>query len=309
MTASQDFQIAERQVMDELGIAYRSSYVALAEPKIQARVIEIGEGEPLVLVHGGGSFASSFAPLLPYLPGRRLILADRPGCGLSDRFDYTGVNLRSHGVAFLASLLDALELERAAFLGNSMGGLWSLWLALERPERVDSLVMAGCPALMAGTGAPFSMRLMAIPPLNALLRRQAPTLRSLEGMMASLGERSAWSQTTPAFRQLVLASHRLPGYGEAWFSLIRDTIQPLRPWARQRWRFRESELQRLRARVLFIWGGRDPFGRVAAAENACRLIPKADLAIVPDGGHLPWLIDPPACGHAVEAFLGKAVSA
>src|SRR5258708_12323345 len=91
-----------------------------------------------------------------------MIALDRPGCGLSDGFDYSSVDdIRGHAVTFLGAVLDALGLDRARIVANSMGGLWSLWLALDRPERVSSLALLGCPALAAGTSAPAALRIMS----------------------------------------------------------------------------------------------------------------------------------------------------
>jgi pimeloyl-ACP methyl ester carboxylesterase len=87
------------------------------------------------------------------LSGVRLVVVDRPGFGLSGGFDYRRVDLRQHALAFLESVLDALGIERAAFVANSMGGLWSFWLALDRPERVTRLAQLGSPALMTDTSA------------------------------------------------------------------------------------------------------------------------------------------------------------
>src|SRR5258708_13162986 len=95
-----------------------------------------------------------------------MIALDRPGCGLSDGFDYSSVDdIRGHAVTFLGAVLDALGLDRARIVANSMGGLWSLWLALDRPERVSSLPLLGCPALAAGTSAPAALRIISPPAL------------------------------------------------------------------------------------------------------------------------------------------------
>ena len=58
------------------------------------RVLEAGDGPPVVLVHGSGMSGSTWAPLMPYLPANRLIAVDLPGFGLSDPFDYSGRSLR-----------------------------------------------------------------------------------------------------------------------------------------------------------------------------------------------------------------------
>ena len=113
---------AEARLFDDLGLAPGSRRVALREaPVEQARVLEVGEGPPLLFVHGAGMTAGVWAPLLVHLPHRRSICVDLPGCGLTDPLDYRGVDLREHARAFLPALLDALGLDAVAVVANSLG--------------------------------------------------------------------------------------------------------------------------------------------------------------------------------------------
>ena len=109
-------------------------------------VEEVGEGPPLLMLHGGGPGASglpNFVRNISALAERfRLIVPDMPGFGRSakgiDRKDPFG----DLATAMLG-LLDALGVERAHVLGNSLGGACALRMALEAPARVDRLVLLG----------------------------------------------------------------------------------------------------------------------------------------------------------------------
>ena len=109
-------------------------------------VVEVGEGPPLLMLHGGGPGAtgmSNFSRNVPALAQRfRVILPDMPGYGRSskglDRKDPFGELARA-----MLGLLDALGVEKAHLLGNSLGGSCALRLALEAPERADRLVLLG----------------------------------------------------------------------------------------------------------------------------------------------------------------------
>ncbi|MET7474593.1 alpha/beta hydrolase [Streptomyces sp. NPDC005648] len=107
---------------------------------------EAGEGHPLVLLHGSGPGAtgwSNFGPNLTALADRfRVIAPDMPGWGESDAVKPAE---RDH-VASALHLLDALGIEKAAFVGNSMGGLTSVKLAAQHPGRVSHLVTMGAGA-------------------------------------------------------------------------------------------------------------------------------------------------------------------
>jgi len=121
------------------------------------------------------------------LSGRRMIAVDRPGCGLTDEFRYTGTSdLRQHAVTFLSGVADVLDLDAMDLVANSMGGLWSLWFALDRPERVRSLALLGCPALAAGTSAPAAMRVLSRRGLGWVLERPA-TARSVQRSLTMMG--------------------------------------------------------------------------------------------------------------------------
>ena len=117
------FERAEQRLFEACGVEVTRRRVRLADPPLAMRVLETGDGPPLVLVHGSGMSASTWAPLMPHLGTRRLIAFDLPGFGCSDAFDYSGRPLREHAVAQLTSLLDALNLDRVPVLGTSLGGM------------------------------------------------------------------------------------------------------------------------------------------------------------------------------------------
>jgi pimeloyl-ACP methyl ester carboxylesterase len=276
---------------------------------MRARVLETGEGAPVILVHGGGGVGATWAPLMARMPGVRLMVVDRPGFGLSDGFDYRDVDLRRHAVAFLESVLDALGIERAAFVGNSMGGLWSFWLALDRPERVSTLVQLGSTALLTGTMAPLPMRLLSVPGLNRLmLAAERPSPEQARKFLARLGHDEAVidRQLPEEFFEMLAASQELPDYATAWSTLVERclTLRGAVPDVR----LGTEELRRVRQRTLFVWGESDVFGGPEIGELAARLMPRAEIAAVP-GGHLPWLDEPEVSAEAVSRLLRSSVLA
>jgi hypothetical protein len=115
------FEQAERRLLDEYGVTARSRRLTLADPALTARVLETGAGDDILLLHGSGMSAPTWAPLLPHLADRRVHAFDLPGFGLSDPYDYTGRSLRRHAVAQVGSMLDVLGLERASVVGTSLG--------------------------------------------------------------------------------------------------------------------------------------------------------------------------------------------
>ncbi|TDB91612.1 alpha/beta fold hydrolase [Actinomadura sp. KC216] len=109
------------------------------------RYYEAGEGHPVVLLHGSGPGAtgwSNFSGNIEALAEHFHVYAvDMPGWGGSDA---TTVDRLDHVEAAI-QFLDALGIEKAAFVGNSMGGQTSMRLATEHPDRITHLVTMGPP--------------------------------------------------------------------------------------------------------------------------------------------------------------------
>lgn len=107
------------------------------------------DGHPVLLLHGGGPGATGWSNYNPNIEalataGFRVIAPDFPGWGQSDEVDFATFD---HVQAIL-QLMDALGIDKAAFVGNSMGGHTSLRIAVEHPERVSHLITMGAPVGM-----------------------------------------------------------------------------------------------------------------------------------------------------------------
>ncbi|MBC9731596.1 alpha/beta fold hydrolase [Nocardioides marmotae] len=125
------------------------------------------DGHPVILIHGGGPGATGWSNYNPNIepiaaPGLRVIAPDLPGWGDSSAVDWATYDQ----VDAVIELLDALGIERAAFVGNSMGGHTSLRLAIEHPDRVSHLITMGAPVQMkpilfgAADGPPEGLKVM-----------------------------------------------------------------------------------------------------------------------------------------------------
>jgi pimeloyl-ACP methyl ester carboxylesterase len=235
------FEQAERRLLTACGVQGPGRRVRLADPPVAVRVLEAGDGSPLVLVHGSGMRASTWAPLMPYLGTHRLIAVDLGGFGLSDSFDYSTRPLRAHAVAQITSLLDALGLERIPIVGTSLGGMWALCVALDAPHRITALASLGVPAV------------------------------ALPGMH---GDPFFTALSTPGLRQLVarIRSDRDAQPHAAPMRLGRPRPENF---------LSEAELRQFAVPVLMIWGDEDPYGATEIRRRACALIPDARLEIIP----------------------------
>ena len=306
--ATISFEQAERRLFAACGVQVASRRVRLADPPVAVRVLEVGDGPPLVLVHGSGMSASTWGPLMPYLGTHRLIAFDLPGFGLSDPFDYGGRSLRAHAVAQLTSLLDALGLERAPIVGTSLGGMWALCLALDAPDRIAALASLGVPAvaLPGMHGDPFFTAL-STPGLRQLAARiRSPNVATTRRSLARgvIGPRAAKRAPDGLF-EVVHEGMRQPGFRTAMLSHMRLAMRLGRP--RPENFLSDAELRRLTVPVLMIWGNEDPYGGPEIGQRACSLLPDAHLEVIP-GRHAPFLDDPERCGALIDELLRRATT-
>lgn len=140
-----------------------SQFVPTASGQIHLHAA--GTGHPVVMLHGSGPGAtgwSNFGPNLDAFAERfRVIAPDMPGWGKSDPVSYEE---RDHVTAAI-QLLDALGIEKAAFVGNSMGGATALKVAGRHPDRVSHVVTMGSGApgpriFVAGGGPSEGLRVL-----------------------------------------------------------------------------------------------------------------------------------------------------
>jgi pimeloyl-ACP methyl ester carboxylesterase len=132
-----------------------------ATKKLQVRNIQVAcidEGrsdQVLLLIHGLGSYAKGWIRNIPELAKHyRVIAVDLPGYGKSDK-GYYEYSLPFYAQV-LTELLDQLQIEKATFVGHSMGGQIAMVTSLLHPDRVDKLVLvspAGFEKFTDGEGA------------------------------------------------------------------------------------------------------------------------------------------------------------
>lgn len=121
-----------------------SRFVQLGDLRLHYN--DAGQGDVLVMLHGGGPGAtgwSNFKQNLPAFASRfRVLLVDQPQFGRSDK-PSTSEQFNAFAARALRDLMDELEIRQAHFLGNSLGGGTSLRFALDYPDRTNRLVLMG----------------------------------------------------------------------------------------------------------------------------------------------------------------------
>ncbi|MBI5106567.1 MAG: alpha/beta fold hydrolase, partial [Solirubrobacterales bacterium] len=154
--------------------------------------MEAGTGDPVLLLHGLGGTKASFLPTVGALAAHhRVIAVDLPGFGDSAKPVAAAYDAPFFAGAVVA-LLDALGLERAALVGNSMGGRVAIEVGLAHPERAGRLVLLA-PSLAWLRDRPWAPLLRLVPPQLGLVQ---PAPRAIvEGIVRRMvpGGADGWS--------------------------------------------------------------------------------------------------------------------
>jgi 2-hydroxy-6-oxonona-2,4-dienedioate hydrolase len=294
---------AEQRLFAQYGLDYKVHFVNLESPNLRVRVLEAGEGPPLLMMPGGSGDAWFFASLMAQLNGWRIIALNRPGGGLSDGIDHQQVDVQKLAVQTIKAVADTFDLERVPIICNSMGGLWSFWYALEHPERVSKLVQMGCPALILNTSAPFFMRLLSVP----LIKHQIVKLmqpkdvdQALAGLRTQGSSQEDIDKMPRVGAEATYHFFNLPTYLDTWKTLISAmaTVRGANP----RYQLRAAQLECIECPVQLIWGDNDPFGNLDVARHVEAILPHASLYEM-QCGHLPFLDKPEEVGKVIRSFL------
>lgn len=266
-----------------------------------ASVMTAGQGEPVLLLHGLGATKASFLTTARALSDRyRVIVPDLPGHG--DSAKPAGPYDPPFYARFVIKLMDALGIQRAHFVGNSLGGRISAEMALRHPERVRGTALL-CPAV-AWTGG----------------RQAVPLVRMLRPRWASLPARVPRALLIRGMKRLFARPERLP---HSWYDAGADEFLRLwreprarvaiaasmrglyldEPWGKRGFWTRLSRLERP---ALFIWGDSDPLVPARFAEMVHRVLPGAQQVILDECGHVPQFELPERTHAHLLDFLATA---
>jgi pimeloyl-ACP methyl ester carboxylesterase len=255
---------------------------------------ERGQGPPLVMLMGTGSTMSEWDPaLLRMLAERhRLILFDYPGTGMS------GPWRRRRSFDSLADVtagfLEAIDVPRAAVLGWSMGGFVAQRLAIDHPELVSHLILAGTNPGGRRTvlGPPEAQAIDSDPDPSdaAILRELYPPSRQKEGRRF--------------LRRVERASRggEIPDDFDVPAATTDAQVAAEGPWLRSNRNYRQ--LAGLRVPTLAAGGRRDPVVPPVNLRRIAARVPRARLVLFP-GAHAFLFQERRDFARAVEGFVSR----
>jgi len=230
----------------------------------------IGEGEPILWLHGsgpGGSGWSNFRSNAAYLAERGYcsILADSLGYGLSDKPTDRAYTLEFMSEAAVR-LMESLDIDRYAIVGNSQGGAQAIRIALEHPERVTKLV------LMAPGGLEERAVYMEMKGIRSMLRCiYGPEGITLDGMRRVFA------------KQVVDPSIVDPAVIERRFEI--SETQPIEVFKTMKVDNQADRLSDIACPTLGLWGVNDLFCPVSGATTLANGVPNCRVVLLNRCGH------------------------
>ena len=260
-----------------------------------------GTGPPLLLLHGFTGSSGSWRPLLPALTERyTAISVDLLGHGRSDapvdaaRYGFTAC------LDDLARLLDRLDVARCACLGYSLGGRIALGLTVAHPSRIAALVMESASPGLAD-GAERAARRAADAALAARLESDGVDAFADAWMAQPLfASQARLDATTRAREREARSRHSAHGLANCLRGMGTGSQPSL--WTA----LPALALPALALPVLLVVGAADhKFRRIAADMRV--LMPRAEVAVIPDAGHATHLEEPAVFSAAVLDFLACAL--
>jgi pimeloyl-ACP methyl ester carboxylesterase len=265
--------------------------------------LTIGSGpSDVVLIHGLGAAKSSFFDCAALLAdaGHRVHALDLPGFGGSSKPPTAPYSAPWFAESVLA-VLDALDIDCAHVVGNSMGGRVALEIALRRPERVRS-VAALCPAVA------FVKR--DFHPLVRLLRPEFGLLP--HKLRRGIVERQLWSLFSdpdaldPSVADVVVDEFQRiygsPGARVAFYASARN-IYLDRPFGAGGF---YPRLAGLRPPALFVWGSDDKLIPPGFARHVAEALPGAEQIVLDGCGHVPQVERPEQTAGMLTRLFARA---
>lgn len=249
--------------------------------KLNINLIDKGEGEPIVLLHGWGARADIYGSVINPLCGHyRVIAPDLPGFGKSDEpsfaydiTDYAG---------FVCSLLNVLNIKKAHFIGHSHGGRTVLELATGNYDTEIGKIV-----LLDSAG---------IPPKKTIKKQiRIRTYKILKQIFLVPPVKSVFPNAVEKLQKKFGSAD----YGSASPVMRMSMVKVLNTDYTEK-------LKNIKNPTLLIWGTEDTATPLSDGELMEKLIPDAGLVKIEGAGHFSFAQAPALSGRVLKSFFNIA---
>jgi pimeloyl-ACP methyl ester carboxylesterase len=276
-------------------VDWRQHLHRVSLPGAEVNYVDVGEGEPILFIHGISGCWQNWLENLPHLSrGRRAIALDLPGFGASPMPSWP-IDMPAYG-RLVHDFCEKLGIEGATVVGNSMGGFVAVEAATTAPGRFSRLVLVSAAGIL-NTWSPEA--------------RATATAYAWKRFGPQVADRGEWIVSHPRCRRLFWAPFvrfpdrlradllveqmagglRGPAFGDALRALLRHDIR--------------ERLGTIETPTMIVWGQSDRVIPMAAALSYHRRIPHSRLEIFERTGHVPQLERPARFNGLLDDFLAE----
>lgn len=243
--------------------------------KDKFKFIEVGEGEPLILLHGLFGALSNFKELIEYFRHHNKVIVP-----ILPLFDLDLLHTSVGGLAkFVHKFIEYRDYRNIHLLGNSLGGHVALLHSLKHPERIKSLILTGSSGLFEnGMGDTYPKR----------------------GDYEYIRKK-----TEMTFYDPKVASKELV---DEVYEIVNNRMKAIKIIALAKSAIRNNlgeELSRIKQTTLLIWGNNDTITPPFVGREFHQLIPNSELHFVDKCGHAPMMEVPDEFNRILHKFLTK----
>jgi pimeloyl-ACP methyl ester carboxylesterase len=235
--------------------------------------VEVGEGEPLMLLHGLFGALSNFSDLIEHFKHTHKVIVP-----ILPLYDLDLLHTTVKGLAkYVQQFIDHKGYNQIHLLGNSLGGHVGLVYILSHPEKIKTLILTGSSGLFE----------------NAM-GDSYPKRGDYEYIRAKTAE--TFYDPAVATKELV----------DEVFEITNSRIKVIKIIALAKSAIRHNlgdELGQIKVPTLLIWGKNDKVTPPFVAEDFHKLIPNSELAFIDQCGHAPMMEVPVAFNQILEKFL------
>ncbi|HET7530747.1 MAG TPA: alpha/beta fold hydrolase [Mycobacteriales bacterium] len=258
-----------------------------------------GSGPAIVLVHGIAGDASEWSPVIQRLADTFDVVApDLPGHGASGRL--RGDHSIGAFACWLRDLLEAIDVERATFVGHSLGGGVVMQFAYQFPQYVERMVLVSS----GGLGREVSplIRAAALPGAELVLGLVGGAAKAAGPALTAVGmdKKSERGELVHRIAGLTHSDRRA-----AFVRAVRAVASP----GGQRVNAADRLYLAADVPTLVVWGARDRIIPVEHAHATAAAVPGSRLEIFDDSGHFPHADDPDRFTSLVQEFVGGTEAA
>ncbi|NRF94380.1 alpha/beta fold hydrolase [Paenibacillus frigoriresistens] len=242
---------------------------------IKTRCLEVGSGEPLILLHGTGGHLEAYSRnIVEHAKHFHVYAIDMIGHGFTDKpfdKDYDIPVYTKH----LKDFMDAVGIDSASISGESLGGWVAAWFAWEYPEKINKIIL--------NTSGGLSMYPEVMERIRTLTMAavQNPTREVVR-------KRLEFLMLNPEDVTEELVEIRRTIYLQPNFDKVMERVLCLQiPEIRKRNMFTEDQLRAIKAPTCIIWTTHDPTAPKEIGQKFADLIPNSEFHVMEDCAHWP----------------------